>query len=286
MKKIIIYLLFTICIFSENYKVIVQEDVFEDYQKFLNGRSPLEISDYGGEYSRRDVVELVIMKQALKLGGFDGQIDFFFSPTDKRNIATVRDGVAIARGTSFWKEEIEKEEDKFYNSYPLIKKGNFVAGFYYSKDNPNIHDELSLEQLKKLSIVSSKDWAVDWETLLSFGFYNVYDVDNWESMVNMIKFGRMDLLLAPFQNTEDLSLTVEGIRFYPVKNIKIELIGTRTFVVSKEHPKGKEFLEALNRGLMEMDRIGLLDKIYTQSGFYNEKVKDWKFVTKERKDGF
>ncbi len=282
MKKILIYLLFVFSVFSENYKVIVQEDVYKDYKKFLDGQNPIEISQYGGQYSRRDVVELVIMKQALKLGGFDGEIEFFFSPTDKKNLATVRDGVAIARGTSFWKEELEKEKDKFYTSYPLIKKGDFVAGFYYSKNNEKIENNLTLDQLKKLSIVSSKDWIVDWDTLISLGFYNLYHVENWESMVNMIKFGRIDLLLAPFQNTDNLSLEIDGEIFLPIENIKIELLGVRTFVVSKVHPRGKEFLEALNRGLMEMDRRGLLDKIYTQSGFYNEKVKDWNTVTKER----
>ncbi len=274
MRKVFVYLLFTICIFSENYRVIVQKDVYEDYQKFLKGRNPLEISEYGGRYSRRDVVELIIMKQALKRGGFDGQIDFFFSPTDKKNIATVRDGVAIARGTSFWKEELEKEKDKFYTSYPLIKKGDFVAGFYYSSNNENVKSIKSIEELKKLNVVSSKDWAVDWETLISLGFYNIYHVGNWESMVNMIKFGRMDILLAPFQNTDDLSLNIGSDKYLPVDNVKIELLGVRVFAVSKVHPKGNFFLEALNKGLMEMDRIGLLDKIYTQSGFYNEKVKN------------
>ncbi len=282
MRKVFVYLLFTICIFSENYRVIVQKDVYEDYQKFLKGRNPLEISEYGGRYSRRDVVELIIMKQALKRGGFDGQIDFFFSPTDKKNIATVRDGVAIARGTSFWKEELEKEKDKFYTSYPLIKKGDFVAGFYYSSNNENVKSIKSIEELKKLNVVSSKDWAVDWETLISLGFYNIYHVGNWESMVNMIKFGRMDILLAPFQNTDDLSLNIGSDKYLPVDNVKIELLGVRVFAVSKVHPKGNFFLEALNKGLMEMDRIGLLDKIYTQSGFYNEKVKNWEIVTKER----
>ena len=44
---------------------LIPDDVLRDYQAFLAGRDPVAITDYGGPLSRRDVVEVVLIHQAL-----------------------------------------------------------------------------------------------------------------------------------------------------------------------------------------------------------------------------
>ncbi|MCP4321002.1 MAG: hypothetical protein GY787_03950, partial [Alteromonadales bacterium] len=69
--------------------------------------------------------------------------------------------------------------------------------------------------------------------------------------------------------------TPEGVHLVPVPDIKIGLQGTRHFAVSKRHPKGKEVIKALDAGIKLMKEQGIVDKAYSDSGFFNEKVKHW-----------
>lgn len=278
MKTYIVYLLLAISVCAETYKVVIQTDVYTDYQKFMNGRKVEDISFYGGIYSRRDVVEVLILQQALKLGGFSGDIDFIPSPTHERNMLTVKNGDVVARATTLWKRDADKNKDFLYKSYPIIENGDFEAGFYVLSTNDKALDIKNLSKLKSLKIASSKAWSADWRTLEKLGFYKVYNVSKWEDMIKMVKHKRMDVVLAPFQNTEDLSFIIDGDKFIPIKDFKIGIEGERVFAVSKLNPSGKDFITALNKGLKLMDRSGLIDEIYTESGFYNAKVKSWKKI--------
>ncbi|MFX6036180.1 hypothetical protein ABTE74_22595, partial [Acinetobacter baumannii] len=44
---------------------LIPDDVLLDYRRFLAGRDPASVTDYGGPLSRRDVVEVVLIHQAL-----------------------------------------------------------------------------------------------------------------------------------------------------------------------------------------------------------------------------
>lgn len=55
---------------AEVIPVYIRDDVYEDYLKFLNGRPVLSIVDFRGATMRRDVADMVLVQQALALGGF------------------------------------------------------------------------------------------------------------------------------------------------------------------------------------------------------------------------
>ena len=44
---------------------LIPDDVLLDYQRFLAGRDPLAIVDFGGLHARRDVIEVLLLQQAL-----------------------------------------------------------------------------------------------------------------------------------------------------------------------------------------------------------------------------
>ena len=52
-------------------QMFLRDDVYQDYTTFLAGRDPLEIKSFSGHKIRRDVVDMIIAQQALKLGGFN-----------------------------------------------------------------------------------------------------------------------------------------------------------------------------------------------------------------------
>ena len=61
--------------------LVIASDVLSDYHKFLGDREPVEIKDYSGNHSRRDVVEVVLLQQALARGGFQAEV--LFKTADK-----------------------------------------------------------------------------------------------------------------------------------------------------------------------------------------------------------
>jgi hypothetical protein len=51
-------------------------DIKNDYLLFLAGRNAIDINFYGGPHARRDVAELILLQQALHLGGFNQRLLF------------------------------------------------------------------------------------------------------------------------------------------------------------------------------------------------------------------
>lgn len=282
MKKLIlgifIILLYSLPSFSLTNSIVTQSDIYNDYILFLNGRDPLTIEYFGGKHSRRDVVEMIMILQALKYGGYNKPVEFMLSPTDKRDISLLISGVAVARATSIWSNDVDQHKLYMYKSIPVIDLGEFVAGFYTTTNNKDALAARDLSDIQNLKIISSKFWTVDWITLKQLKIKNLYHTARWENMVSTVKDKNADILLAPFQPTNDLSFTIDGTKFVPIPNLKIGLMATRHFVVSKKHPDGEKLFKALNIGLKVMKEKGLIKKIYIESGFINPNVKNWKSV--------
>lgn len=97
-------------------------------------------------------------------------------------------------------------------------------------------------------------------------------------MIEKLKNKYADIVLAPFQASDDMSLMAFGVKLVPVPNIKTSLLGKRVFIVSKKPKDGNAMFKALNKGIQIMHKEGLIEKAYEQSGFYNNKIKDWKLI--------
>ena len=261
----------------EELIIVLPGDVKRDYDIFLAGRDPITISDYSGLGSRRDVVEVLLIQQALALGGMTDPIRFIVASSHARIIKQVHSGTAVMTGNSIW-YDLLNDRDLLYVSEAIIENGQFEAGLYTILENQQALDAKSLEDVRTLTAVSSKAWLIDWQTLNSMEMGSLINTVKWSSMVKMVAKGRADFLLAPFQPSNDMSFTPEGIHLVPVPDIKIGLQGTRHFAVSKRHPKGKEVIKALDAGILLLKEQGLVNKAYTDSGFFNNRVKDWKRI--------
>ncbi|MCP5079179.1 MAG: hypothetical protein GY951_14130 [Psychromonas sp.] len=259
----------------EELIIVIPNDVKRDYDLFLAGRDPLGINEYGGLGSRRDVIEVVLIQQALALGGITDPIRFIVTSSHARIIKQVHSGKAVMSGNSIW-YDLLNDRDLLYVSESIIENGQFEAGIYTILENQKALSAKTLLDVRSLTAVSSKAWIIDWQTLNAMEMSSLINTVKWSSMVKMVAKGRADFLLAPFQPSTDMSFTPEGIHLVPVPNIKIGLQGTRHFAVSKRHPKGKEVIKALDAGIKLMKEHGIVDKAYSDSGFFNTKVKDWK----------
>ncbi|MBT9491582.1 MAG: ABC transporter substrate-binding protein [Paucibacter sp.] len=249
-------------------------DVMADYQRFLNQRDVLHLSDFSGPYSRRDVVEVALFHQALHLGGWRKPMKFQDMPSVERLLRELGSGHVISSSTSYWSEDISGAEAHVQLSLPVIANGEFEAGFYTVPSNTRAMRVRSLQDLQALTGLSNQTWLVDWRNLKRLGL-RVQHVTNWELSPKMVAAGRADFLLAPFQATPDLSLQVGETRLVPIPGIKIGMQGTRHYLISKMHPDSQALQAALNTGLQQLRQQGVIRKAYVQSGFFNPKVSDW-----------
>ena len=260
---------------DNTFNIIVTDDVNNDYLLFLNGRDPLAIKDFSGLHSRRDVVEIILVQQALHFGGNRHNYNLISNNSSRETIQSLYEGSVLLTGTSVW-QSMFVEQDNIYFSVPVINNGQFESGLYTHPENKSMLAVNSMQQLQQQGAISNKHWSIDWYTLQSLAIPKIWHAERWSSMVEMVNSQQADFLLAPFQATEDLSLLVNDIKLVPVPNVKIALHGTRHFAISKKSEHSKQILQQLNRGLYILKTQGIIKKAYKQSGFFNNKVRDWK----------
>jgi hypothetical protein len=259
--------------------IAVNEDILPDYQRFLDQRDPLSIHDYSGPYARRDVIELLLLNQAVRLGGFTQPIELRAEQSYLRTLRDIGEGRFITSAGLAWRSDIEMMADAFYISRPLIKQGEFVVGLYTSANNQTALAANTLAKLKELSFVTSAQWKSDVTTLKELGITHITYSPNWVNMARMIEAGRADLTLAPFQTTPDLAIKVGDVKLFPVRGVKIAFAGSRHWPISRKHPQGEAFFKALERGLALLDQQGMIQKAYSDCGFFNADVAQWTLLT-------
>jgi hypothetical protein len=91
----------------------------------------------------------------------------------------------------------------------------------------------------------------------------------------MIEAGRADITLAPFQQNEGMMVDISGIKLVPIKGIKIAFAGSRHWPVSRKHPQGQAFYDAMERGLTYMETHGIIQQAYLECGFFHPDVVNW-----------
>ncbi len=279
---LIIAIIFTFLFQAQAYgegryivNAVIPEDVYHDLKLFLDGTKPVQIQDFSGRHSRRDVVESILLVKALAHAAPELKVQFIpIESSHDRRLDLVRRGIYDLTSTTVWNMDLEEK----YLSTSLISKGDFVAGIYVLPDNRKALKANSLEDIRQLTFVSSKKWTVDWETLADISAEAVYHVSQWKYMPKMVLSKRADALLAPFQSNIKLLLQTEEGSLVPIPGMKIGLKGTRHFGVADKSVEGVNLKEAINKGLSHLKKTGTIQRAYEESGFFNSKVKDWLLI--------
>lgn len=260
---------------AEPAAVIAPSDVWRDYRMLLGQRDPLTLTQFRGMGTRRDVVELVLVQQALRLGGWREGIRPVEATAYSRILREIADGRALVSGTTAWRADLAPLGAEVYISRALIGPGQSVAGFYTVPGNVRALAARNLDEVRQLRAVSNRQWRADWEVLSRLGLQELYDVAAWPSMVAMLAAGRADVVLAPFQPGNTMQFKTGGVTLVPVPNIKVSLPGSRHFAVSLLAPQGHEAAQALDRGLALLQQRGVIRRAYEQAGFINPRVAGW-----------
>ena len=266
--------------FSQIVDISVETDIYYYAKDIIGNRAILDVTDYSGINSQRDVVEFILVQQALLLGGSNISFNFIQGNYDARNLKLLNEGLLLVSFDTLWKSATEKYKQNLYISEPLIENGEYYAGVYVSEKKLKELENSNSIQLSNFSIVSSRAWHVDWKTLEQLKPKKLLHESDWIVMAKMVSRGWVDGMLAPFKKQEEFSYIGPDYRIFAVPNVKVALEDSRHFVVSKNHPLGKETFKALQKGLQILRERGLIEKAYRQSGFINDDVKNWRVLRK------
>jgi len=260
---------------SEKAPIGLLPDIKNDYLLFLANRAPEEITFFGGPHARRDVAELILLQQALTLGGFKRQINFIHEENYFRSIRNVVEGKTLCISGTIWLQDLDQVKDRVLISPAMVRDGEFLVGLYTSPHNQQALGSKTLAALTQLRAVSSSQWKPDLQALQTLGFHKIMYTPNWINMARMLNVGRVDLTLAPFGMSPDLSIRVEGIELVPIQGVKVIIPGSRHWPISQKHPHGVEFSDALGRGMAILRAQGTIERAYRESGFFHPEVADW-----------
>lgn len=253
----------------------VDEDIIADYQLFVGERDPLLINHFGGIGARRDVIEIILLQQALALGGFKEKVTLRPENSYLRILKLVADGDIALSGALKWREDIKPYASHLYKTKAIVKEGEFIAGLYTRADNQRALQANTLEKISHLSAASNNHWNADVKTLTDLGIRKIQFSTYWVQIVRMVVANRADVTLAPFQVNPDMKVMVDGLELVPIPGIKVALPGSRHWPVSKNHPKGKAIFDALERGIEELEKKKIIQRAYEECGFFHPKVKNW-----------
>ncbi len=277
------YILPTCLVWSSQIKIpiTVETDVYRHAQALIGEQKIVNIKSFSGPDSHRDVVEFILVQQALTLGGSTLDFTFTLGNYDARNIKLLQSGLLLISFDSLWLSHVSKLAEDVYISDPVIKRGEYYAGVFTSINNEKALSTKNLAGLRRLSIISNKNWPVDWKTLLEIAPKSITHDEEWLSMAKLVSLQWVDIMLAPFSNSPPFIYRDDGYEITAIDGIKVALNDSRHFVVSKKHPKGKETFIALQKGLTILRQRGAITKAFQQSGFFNEHVQNWSIINKD-----
>lgn len=257
-------------------RALVPADVLADYRQFLHGRPPLSLRDFAGPGSRRDVAELVLLQQALARGGWGEPVEFVVSDSYARTLVELGAGRAQLSGTTAWRRDIMAQTG-LSASEATLRDGEFEGGLFTLADHPLQSTPLPITaaELGRLSVVSNRAWTADWDALSRLKLARLDSVPRWETMLDLLRAHRVDAVLAPFPPGRTMRFEAGGLSLQALEGVKLVLRGSRHFAVSRTGENSEALYLALNRGLIQLQREGVVGRAYRQSGFINPAVKAW-----------
>jgi hypothetical protein len=268
-------LLSAYCLAGNTITAVVDEDIILDYQTFIGDRDPITINYYGGPGARRDVIELVLLQQALHLGGFEGRVILRPENSYLRSLKLIQDGDVPVSGALKWHEDIKPYSDALFETRALVREGEFIAGLYTRASNQRALAATTPEQIHQLSAASNTHWKADVATLKALGVKKIHYATYWVQIMRMVIAGRADFTLAPFQSNADMKVVFDTLELVPIPGIKVSLPGSRHWPVSKKHPLGEEIFAALEKGIAQLEQQHIIQRAYEECGFFHPGVKDW-----------
>jgi len=253
----------------------IESSVLDDYQRFVGNRAIDQISSFDGAGTRRDVVDMVLVQQALQLGGYPLQFNFEPSDSSARSLQLFIRGEVLISVDSVWGQTADRLQQHAWKSTAVIERGAYFAAIFTSPTNQKTKSIRQLSDFSGLTAVSSRAFAEDWHLLEQLPLRELRDEYNWSSMAMLVSRGWVDFMLAPFPRQRPFGYQAPGIELVAVEGVKVLLDDSRHFIVAKKHPLAEPVFAALQKGLAILRDQGKLTRAYQECGFFNPEIAHW-----------
>lgn len=255
-------------------KIAAPGSAIDAFENWTAGISWERITHFKNGNANRPVVDLVLELQALKAGGLDFDFELVRVLTYDQAKKLVIDGRADLAGETIWDNEIDP--DSLLKSDTVIRNGEFVKGIYVLPSNQALFKISSLEELRGFTAVVVSTWALDLKTLEDMKLKGVIKCATPEIGFATLQKQQADFILWEFSANPDLSTVIAGVKLTPVPNFKIGIMGSRSWAVGKSSPNAELLQKMLTAGVKALRENGTIDRAYSESGFFNPRVADWK----------
>ncbi|BCE00259.1 hypothetical protein [Marinicellulosiphila megalodicopiae] len=271
--------------FSQTFKVAVSAEKRDAYLEFRrnNGNDGVKLlTNYNDPALKdRELLDILIIEQAFfRAGVEDAKLELVpydaieFTLSDLREADSESD--IVATSFSYERKKLNKIKEEVYITTAVIESKDTHYGFFVDKQNSDILEVSSQEDLQDYTTMSSSLWSADWEAVTGIGLGRVLD-GSWGEQQDALIDGDTDFIIRPFSR---MSLTIthsDGTQMdlIPIPNLKMALPSTRHYPIAKRHPQGRFFNAALNLGLIKMKKDGTILRALKQTNYINDDVKDW-----------
>jgi len=261
---------------EEVINISIKQSFQEKYDQWTSSQNCHDIETFTSPLAHRVTVEFLFICKALRLGGLDSSINIIPFPSMGRALKEAKSGAIDIVGESRWLDSVSS--DDFYISEPILRKGEFKKGIFGLADNQALFQVNNLNDLRKLTAISSKKWTVDWQTLESLNLGKIDSLGDVGKMYQMVEKGRGDYIIDSFRSGTIAQNTLNDVELESVPKLAIQLESSRHFVVSKKSPKAQEVFNALEKGIKLLRGQGLISRAYVESGFIHQDVQNWKVL--------
>lgn len=273
---VLFLLLFPVHAAASTITVAITRGEQETYERFLEekGGEPLAITNFTSDCSTRPVVNLVLLQQALALGGSTAEISYQLVPNYCRAIHEVKTGNAVVISQDAWDDDFD---ESVFKSAPIIRRGEFRKAIYGLKTNRRLMSATTLADFHRLTALTGLKWSVDIKTLRQMNVSKLVLAPKYDLHFKMVMEGRADFGLLESSNPGYLKGPLPE-QLDIVEGVTVGLAGSRHFMVSRKHPLGQEVFEALNRGIAILRERGMIRQALTECGFINPILERWKLI--------
>ncbi|KZN45636.1 hypothetical protein [Pseudoalteromonas luteoviolacea] len=265
---------------SNHISVPVNRDIYGFAQTILNAQDLDSISPdiFDHPLCQRDVVDLIIIQKALQVGKADVTLDFFMIDHEEREEILLQSGMSMISVDTIWLSQAKALGDSVLISSPIIRKGEYFAGIYAAESRAKTLASQIKQDFSNITVVSNKAWSVDWSTIKKLNPKRLFNESDWTMMARLVSNEWVDIMLIPFNNKTPFRYTGKGYKVEAVQGVKVALLDSRHFVISKKYQNSQAIFDSLQLGIKQLRANKFIEKSYQKCGFLNVLVDKWREI--------
>ncbi|MEI4549011.1 hypothetical protein [Pseudoalteromonas spongiae] len=282
LQKVVILLIFVFSVQSTaksteliDVPVLIAEDVKLHLQRLSKQTDILTISDFSNLPQGRDLVDVILLNQALHLGKCQCRLVYFDNSVYGRNIELLKSGKYALSADTLWLSDITSHATTLRSSQAVIRNGEYDVGLYTSVNNERALKAQNKEDISRLTAISNRFWSADWQAINQLNPIKLAHIESFPNMKRLVKSEIADFTLLHFRiNDDDLSFE----QLTPIPNVKAVLWDSRHFAISTQFPNYQRIADALNKGLEQLHRENKITSAYLAVGINHPLTSDWKIL--------